>query len=53
MESQDIAKYARGLIEGDEGKLLRKKVKELQEASKVALSPEASSTKSRAEVAQI
>ncbi|CAN6713194.1 unnamed protein product [Malus baccata var. baccata] len=44
VESQDIAKYARGLIEGDEGKLPRKKVKELQEASKVALSPEGLST---------
>ncbi|KAM1025147.1 hypothetical protein ACFX13_039052 [Malus domestica] len=53
VESQDIAKYARGLIEGDEGKLPRKKVKELQEASKVALSPEGLSTKSLAEVAQI
>ncbi|KAM1885572.1 hypothetical protein ACFX15_037684 [Malus domestica] len=53
VESQDIAKYARGLIEGDEGKLPRKKVKELQEASKVALSPEGLSTKSLAELAQI
>ncbi|KAL6280556.1 hypothetical protein ACE6H2_017437 [Prunus campanulata] len=49
VEAQDIAKYARGLIEGDEGRLLRNKMKEL----KVALSQQGSSTKSLAEVAEI
>ncbi|PQM36756.1 hydroquinone glucosyltransferase-like [Prunus yedoensis var. nudiflora] len=49
VEGQDIAKYARGLIEGDEGRLLRNKMKEL----KVALSQQGSSTKSLAEVAEI
>lgn len=53
VESQDIAKYVRGLIEGDEGKLLRNKMKGCKEAAKLALSQEGSSTKSLAEVAQI
>ncbi|BFG31909.1 hypothetical protein CerSpe_181830 [Prunus speciosa] len=53
VEGKDIAKYARGLIEGDEGRLLRNKMKELKEAAKVALSQQGSSTKSLAEVAEI
>ncbi|KAB1215466.1 Hydroquinone glucosyltransferase [Morella rubra] len=50
---KDIANYARSLIEGDEGKLLRSKMKELKDAAEVALSQEGSSTKSLAEVAEI
>ncbi|KAH0974980.1 hypothetical protein GBA52_016879 [Prunus armeniaca] len=53
VESQDIAKYVRGLIEGDEGKLLRNKMKGYKEAAKLALSQEGSSTKSLAEVARV
>ncbi|PQM42554.1 hydroquinone glucosyltransferase [Prunus yedoensis var. nudiflora] len=53
VESQDISKHVRGLIEGDEGKLLRSKMKEFEEAAKLALSQEGSSTKSLAEVAQV
>ncbi|BBH03453.1 UDP-Glycosyltransferase superfamily protein, partial [Prunus dulcis] len=53
VESQDIAKYVRGLIEGDEGKLLRNNMKGYKEAAKLALSQEGSSTKSLAEVAQV
>ncbi|CAN6713193.1 unnamed protein product [Malus baccata var. baccata] len=53
VESQDVATYVRDLIEGDEGKLLRKKMEEYKEAAKLALVEEGSSTKSLAEVAQI
>ncbi|XP_062027500.1 hydroquinone glucosyltransferase-like [Rosa rugosa] len=53
VESQDIAKYAKGLIEGEEGKVLRKRMIELKEASQMALSQNGSSTKSLGEVAQI
>ncbi|XP_050377613.1 hydroquinone glucosyltransferase-like [Argentina anserina] len=53
VESRDIAKYAKELIEGDEGKLLKKKIMELKEAAKVALSQDGSSTRSLAEVADI
>ncbi|XP_016651183.1 PREDICTED: hydroquinone glucosyltransferase-like [Prunus mume] len=53
VEGQDIARYARGLIEGDEGRLLRNKMKELKEAAKVALSQGGSSTESLAEMAEI
>ncbi|KAM5572206.1 hydroquinone glucosyltransferase-like [Rosa sericea] len=53
VESRDIEKYARDLIEGDEGKLLKKKMMELKEAAKVALSQYGSSTKSLADVAEI
>ncbi|KAK9927014.1 hypothetical protein M0R45_024219 [Rubus argutus] len=51
--SRDIGKHAKDLIEGDEGKLLKKKMIELKEAAKVALSQDGSSTKSLAEVAEI
>jgi hydroquinone glucosyltransferase len=50
---KEIANYARGLIEGEEGKLLRNKIKELNEAAGKALSQEGSSTKSLAEVTQL
>lgn len=48
-----IAKYTKELMEREEGKLLRNRMKELKEAAKLALSDEGSSTKSLAEVAQI
>ncbi|EXC02930.1 UDP-glycosyltransferase [Morus notabilis] len=50
---EEIAKYAKELMEGQEGKLLRNKMKELKESAKMALSDEGSSTKSLAEVVQI
>ncbi|KAK9927015.1 hypothetical protein M0R45_024220 [Rubus argutus] len=53
VESRNIAKYAKDLIEGDEGKLLKRKMIELKEAAKEALSIDGSSTKSLEEVAKI
>ncbi|XP_004300860.1 PREDICTED: hydroquinone glucosyltransferase-like [Fragaria vesca subsp. vesca] len=53
VESRDIEKYAKNLIEGDEGKLLKKKMMELKEAANIALSQDGSSTRSLAEVAGI
>ncbi|GMY23208.1 hydroquinone glucosyltransferase-like [Fagus crenata] len=50
---KDIANYVRGLIDGEEGKLLRNKMNELKDAAGKALSQEGSSTKSLAEVTQI
>uniref|UniRef100_A0A2N9IHJ6 Glycosyltransferase n=1 Tax=Fagus sylvatica TaxID=28930 RepID=A0A2N9IHJ6_FAGSY len=50
---KDIANYARGLIEGEEGKLLGNKMKEHKLVAEKALRKEGSSTKSLAEVAQI
>ncbi|KAK1565155.1 hypothetical protein Q3G72_020049 [Acer saccharum] len=49
----DIAKYARGLIKGEEGKLLRNNMKKLKHAAAIVLSQDGSSTKSLAEVAGI
>ncbi|TXG50643.1 hypothetical protein EZV62_023167 [Acer yangbiense] len=49
----DIAKYARGLIKGEEGKLLRNNMKKLKDAAAIVLSQDGSSTKSLAEVAGI
>ncbi|KAM0981780.1 hypothetical protein ACFX2A_015078 [Malus domestica] len=51
--SQDIAKYVRDIIEGDEGKLLRKKMEGYKEAAKLVWEEEGSSAKSLTEVAQI
>nr|XP_048320307.1 hydroquinone glucosyltransferase-like isoform X2 [Ziziphus jujuba var. spinosa] len=51
--SEDVAEYAKGLIEGEEGKMLRNRMKDLKEAASVALTKEGSSTKSLAEVVQI
>jgi hydroquinone glucosyltransferase len=50
---KDIASYAREVIEGEEGKLLKSKMKELKNAAERALSQDGSSTKSLAEVAHI
>ncbi|KAF3964996.1 hypothetical protein CMV_010777 [Castanea mollissima] len=50
---KDIANYARGLIEGEEGKLLRNKMNELKDSAAKALSQDGSSTKSLAEVTQL
>ncbi|KAL5552357.1 hypothetical protein UlMin_002533 [Ulmus minor] len=50
---EEIAKCVRDLMEGDEGKLVRKKVKELKEAASLALSEEGSSAKALVEVARI
>uniref|UniRef100_A0A5B7CBB3 Glycosyltransferase n=1 Tax=Davidia involucrata TaxID=16924 RepID=A0A5B7CBB3_DAVIN len=47
-----IAKYVRGLFEGEEGKLIRNRMKDLKDGAAVALSQDGSSTKSLAEVAQ-
>ncbi|KAK9195133.1 hypothetical protein WN943_003252 [Citrus x changshan-huyou] len=49
---EDIANYAKGLIQGEEGKLLRSKMRALKDAAANALSPDGSSTKSLAQVAQ-
>ncbi|KAK4843917.1 hypothetical protein QYF36_014283 [Acer negundo] len=49
----DIAKYARGLIKGGEGKLLRNNMKKLKDAAAIVLSQDGSSTKSLAQVAEI
>ncbi|KAK7845196.1 hydroquinone glucosyltransferase [Quercus suber] len=50
---KDIANYARGLMEGEEGKLFRSKMKELKDAAEKTLSLEGWSTKSLAEVTQL
>ena len=50
---KDIANYTRGIIEGEEGILLRNKMKELKDAAVKALSKDGSSSKSLAEVAQL
>ncbi|KAH9734257.1 UDP-glycosyltransferase 72B1 [Citrus sinensis] len=50
---EDIANYAKGLIQGEEGKLLRKKMRALKDAAANALSPDGSSTKSLAQLARI
>ncbi|XP_057968235.1 hydroquinone glucosyltransferase-like [Malania oleifera] len=49
----DIAKCVRGIIEGDEGRVLRKKMGEFRDAAQLALSRDGSSTKALDEVAQI
>ncbi|XP_062030406.1 hydroquinone glucosyltransferase-like [Rosa rugosa] len=53
VQCEEISKYARGLIEGDEGRVLKKKMMELKEASQLALSQDGSSTKSLSEVVNI
>lgn len=49
---EDIATYARALIQGEDGKLLRNKMRELKDAAANALGPDGFSTKSLANVAQ-
>ncbi|XP_059642938.1 hydroquinone glucosyltransferase-like [Cornus florida] len=48
-----IAKYVKGLIEGEEGLVIRKRMRDLKDAAAMALSQDGSSTKSLAEVAQM
>ncbi|XVF10440.1 hypothetical protein REPUB_Repub07fG0183200 [Reevesia pubescens] len=50
---EDIAKYAKQLIDGDEGQLLRTRMRKLKDAATMALSPNGTSTKSLAKVAEI
>ncbi|XP_022773430.1 hydroquinone glucosyltransferase-like [Durio zibethinus] len=50
---EDIANFVKGLIEGEEGKALRIKSRQLKDAAKRVLSPDGSSTKSLAKVAEI
>ncbi|KAK9274605.1 hypothetical protein L1049_021854 [Liquidambar formosana] len=52
VEGEEIAKYFRELI-GEEGKVLRNKMRDLKDAAAMVLSEDGSSTKSLAEVAQI
>ncbi|OMO79697.1 UDP-glucuronosyl/UDP-glucosyltransferase [Corchorus capsularis] len=49
----EIAKFVKGIIEGEEGKPLRDKMRKLKDAAKMVLSPDGSSTKSLAKVAEI
>lgn len=51
--SRDIAEYVKGVIEGEEGKIMQNRMKDFKEAALMALSKEGSSAKSLAEVAQI
>lgn len=59
VECQYIAKYAKELIEGEDGKILRNRIKHLKDAASLAMAlskqavPAGSSTKALAEVAQI
>jgi len=53
VEHKDIANYTRGIIEGEEGILIRNKMEELKDAAEKALSKDGSSSKSLAEVAQL
>ena len=50
---EEIAKTVKSLIEGEKGKMLRNKIKDLKDAATMALSQDGSSTRSLAEVAQI
>ncbi|KDP25320.1 hypothetical protein JCGZ_20476 [Jatropha curcas] len=51
--SEDIAKYAKAIIEGEEGKVLRNKMKELQNGAIKVLSQDGSSTKSLADAVNV
>ncbi|PRQ19943.1 putative phenol beta-glucosyltransferase [Rosa chinensis] len=53
VQCEEISKYAKGLIEGDERRVLKKNMMEMKEASQLALSQDGSSTKSLSEVANI
>lgn len=48
---EEIAKVVKALIEGEEGKRLRNRMKELKEAASMALSEDGASTKALADVA--
>ncbi|GKU98170.1 hypothetical protein SLEP1_g11204 [Rubroshorea leprosula] len=50
---EDISKYAKALIEGEEGTLLRNRMRKLKDAAKMVLSPDGSSAKSLANVVEI
>ncbi|GLT67931.1 hypothetical protein SLA2020_402040 [Shorea laevis] len=50
---EDIAEYAKGLMEGEEGKLLRNRMQKLKDAAKNVLSPDGSSTKSLAQMVEM
>ncbi|GKV31751.1 hypothetical protein SLEP1_g40419 [Rubroshorea leprosula] len=50
---EDIAEYAKGLIAGEEGKLLRNRMQKLKDAAENVLSPDGSSTKSLAQMVEI
>ncbi|KAE8694634.1 UDP-glycosyltransferase 72B1 [Hibiscus syriacus] len=50
---QDIEKYAKEVLEGGEGQLLRTRMKKLRECAKMTVSSDGSSTKSLAKLAQI
>ncbi|XVF53043.1 hypothetical protein PTKIN_Ptkin05aG0067800 [Pterospermum kingtungense] len=50
---EDIAKYAKELINGEQGQLRRTRMRELKDAATVTLSPDGSSAKSLAKVAEI
>ncbi|XP_057968866.1 hydroquinone glucosyltransferase-like [Malania oleifera] len=53
MRRGEIAKCVRGIIEGEEGRVVRKKMGEFRDAAQLALSRDGSSTKALDEVAQI
>ena len=48
---EEIAKVVKSLIEGEEGKKLRNRMKDLKEAAAQALSPNGASTKALSDVA--
>ncbi|KAA8520934.1 hypothetical protein F0562_011607 [Nyssa sinensis] len=48
VEGEAIANYVKGLMEGEEGKLIRNRMRDLKDAAAVALSQDGSSTKSLA-----
>lgn len=50
VDHQEIAKYAKELIEGEKGELFRERMKQLKEKARMALGEQGSSTKSLAEV---
>nr|AFJ52918.1 UDP-glycosyltransferase 1 [Linum usitatissimum] len=50
---EEIARYVNAVLDGEEGKLLRRKVKELKAAANTAIGNDGSSTKSLDEVANL
>ncbi|XP_022733338.1 hydroquinone glucosyltransferase-like [Durio zibethinus] len=50
---EDIAKHAKELIDGEEGQLLRTRMRKLKDAATMAINPDGSSTKSLAKLAEI